>query len=291
MEEITQSSLFGEDAVGVKDGEEAAAEDQKEAADANKPEQKAATEGSLRYLRQVMKVDGLGLRIMKLIDVRSIQKQVTKLVQLLLADEDDLQREDRVIVDSALGLWAQLVKGEEGDEDKLDIDKELVLQGLLKAKTFTIRDSFRTHFEDLVAGSNAVGEQVLNILLDQLHTLDELEDLKGKRGQRTREYFALLAKLISSVAAKKPEMLIEILKVAIKKSQSHETTEQSGEQYAVDSTRVGLLKMISTVLSLAKEDEERRKAVLEVIQETKLIDHIHHDCLFYHAGGQSSQKK
>ena len=234
MEEITESSLFGEDAVfedevGAKDGEEAAAEDQKEAADANKPEQKAATEGSLRYLRQVMKVDGLGLRIMKLIDVRSIQKQVTKLVQLLLADEDDLQREDRVIVDSALGLWAQLVKGEEGEEDKLDIDKELVLQGLLKAKTFTIRDSFRTHFEDLVAGSNAVGEQVLNILLDQLHTLDELEDLKGKRGQRTREYFALLAKLISSVAAKKPEMLIEILKVAIEKSQSHETTEQSGE--------------------------------------------------------------
>ena len=49
--------------------------------------------------------------------------------------------------------------------------------------------------------------------------------------------------------------------------------------------------MISTVLSLAKEDEERRKAVLEVIQETKLIDHIHRDCLFYHAGGQSSQQK
>ena len=58
--------------MSAKDGEEAAAEDQKEAADANKPEQKAATEGSLRYLRQVMKVDGLGLRIMKLIDVRSI---------------------------------------------------------------------------------------------------------------------------------------------------------------------------------------------------------------------------
>ena len=97
-----------------------------------------------------------------------------------------------------------------------------------------------------------------------------------------------MAKLISSVAAKKPELLIEILKVAIKKSKNHETTEQSGEQYAVDSTRVGLLKMISAVISLAKADEETRKAVLEVIQETKLIDHIHHDCLFYHAGGQNN---
>ena len=48
--------------------------------------------------------------------------------------------------------------------------------------------------------------------------------------------------------------------------------------------------MISTVLSLAKEDEERRKAVLEVIQETKLIDHIHRDCLFYHAGGRAASK-
>ena len=163
-----------------------------------------------------MQVDGLGQSILKLIDVRGIQKQVTKFVQLLLADEDDLQREDRVIVDSALGLWAQLVKGEEGEDDKLDIDEEFVLQGLLKAKTFTIRDSFRTHFEDLAAGSNAVGEQVLNILLDQLRTLDELEDLKGKRGQRTREYFVLLTKLISSVASKKSELLIEILKVAIK---------------------------------------------------------------------------
>ena len=53
-----------------------------------------------------MKVDGLGSKVLQLIDVREIQKQMTKLVQLLLDSEDDLQREDRQLIDSALGLWA-----------------------------------------------------------------------------------------------------------------------------------------------------------------------------------------
>ena len=67
---------------------------------------------------------------------------MTKLVQLLLDCEDDLQREDRQLIDSALGLWAQLVGGESGKPEKLEIDQQFVLRGLIEGKTYGVRESF-----------------------------------------------------------------------------------------------------------------------------------------------------
>lgn len=103
FEEITESTLFGDDAADTRNEEEQKNGEQREA---KKPEEKATSDDSLRYLRQVMKTDGLGAQVLQLVDARGIQQEMTKLVDLLLASEGDFQREDRLLVDSALGLWA-----------------------------------------------------------------------------------------------------------------------------------------------------------------------------------------
>ena len=53
-----------------------------------------------------MATDGLGAQVLQLVDARGIQQQMIKLVDLLLGAEGDFQRDDRQLVDSALGLWA-----------------------------------------------------------------------------------------------------------------------------------------------------------------------------------------
>lgn len=98
------------------------------------------------------------------------------------------------------------------------------------------------------------------------------------------EFFQLLCSLIPIVGTGKPDLLCEIVGVCIDCSYAHETTEAAGDFY-VDSTRVGLFKMISVILDLLKKDDENKKKLLKVIIDKKLIDHIHHECLFYYASG------
>ena len=93
-----------------------------------------------------------------------------------------------------------------------------------------------------------------------------------------------MCSLIPIVAKDKPDLLCEIVGVCIDASGAHETTESSGEYY-IDSTRVGLFKMITTVLELLKKDDENKKKVLEIIIDKTMIDHIHHECLFYYGSG------
>lgn len=225
-----------------------------------------------------MKVDGLGSRVLQLIDARGIQKQMAKLVDLLLDGESDLQREGRALVDSALGLWAQLVKGEAGKADKPEIDKRFVIRGLIEAEAWTVRDSFYSNFKELASGSVVVAEQVFEVLFDQLKTLDELGELKNKKASRTREYFSLLTSLVPVVGENKPDLLTDVLKVAIEASLLHNSTELS----VADSTRVGLFNIMASVLSLVKKDDDRRRQALAIAEQAKLIDHIHRDCLFYY---------
>lgn len=210
---------------------------------------------------------------------------MTKLVQLLLDCEDDLQREDRQLIDSALGLWAQLVGGESGKPEKLEIDQQFVLRGLIEGKTYGVRESFSQNFKDLAAGSPQAAEQVFEVLFDQLRRLEDLGDLKNKKGPRMREYFALLVALIPNVGGNKPDLLLDLLKVAIDGSLLHDSTERSGEVY-VDGTRVGLFKVMAAILPLVKKEDEHRRRALEMMDQAKLLDHIHRDCLFYYGGNQ-----
>ena len=102
--EITQDTLFGDDGAGTANEEEQKNKEQESRE--TKPAEDTKSADSLRYLRQVMKIDGLGGQVLQLVDARGIQQQMIKLVDLLLNSGSDLQRDDRLLVDSALGLWA-----------------------------------------------------------------------------------------------------------------------------------------------------------------------------------------
>jgi hypothetical protein len=70
-----------------------------------------------------------------------------------------------------------------------------------------------------------------------------------------------MCSLIPIVATGKPDLLCDIIGVSIDGSYGHETTETAVDLY-IDSTRVGLFKMISTALDLLKKDDEGRKKAL-----------------------------
>lgn len=130
---------------------------------------------------------------------------------------------------------------------------------------------------------------MFEVLFNQLKNLEELGDLKNKKGTRTSEFFTLLTALIPIVSENKPDRLIELLKATIDHSLLHNSTERSGDYY-IDSTRVGLFKIMATVLPLAKKEDDLRRRALEIVDQAKLIDHIHRDCLFYYGSNQDFDK-
>lgn len=211
---------------------------------------------------------------------------MTKLVDLLLDSGSDLQREDRLLIDSALGLWAQLAKGETAKGKKPEIDKKFVLRGLIEANTLSVRDSFYTNYREIAKESDQVAEQLFNVLFEQLKNLEDLGEFKNKKGRRTMEYFSLMSSLIPLISKSNPTLLHEIVSVCITCSKVHNSTEASGDFY-VDSTRVGLFKMISVILDLFRKDNENKKKTLQIISDMKLIDHVHHECLFYYGSASS----
>lgn len=107
------------------------------------------------------------------------------------------------------------MKGSAGQGEKPDIDKRFVLRGLLEADGGTVRESFGSHFKELAKESRAVAEQVFEVLFSQFKELEQLGELKNKRGRRTEEFLALLAALIPIVCEGKPGLLLEILQTAI----------------------------------------------------------------------------
>lgn len=89
-----------------------------------------------------------------------------------------------------------------------------MLRGLIEAAT-QVRESFCNNFKELVKDSRVVAEQVFEVLFDQLRNLEDLGEFKNKRGRRTEEFFGLLTTLIPIVGENNPELLLELLKVAI----------------------------------------------------------------------------
>lgn len=164
-----------------------------------------------------------------------------------------------------------------------------MLRGLIEAAP-AVRDSFCTNFKDLAKGAPVVAEQVFEVLFDQLRNLEDLGELKNKRGRRTAEFFGLLATLIPIVGENKPDLLLEILKVAIANSMLHNSTEQSGESH-IDSTRVGLFDIMAVILPLVKKDDGQRRQALEIVEQARLIEHIHRDCLFYYGSNQEIEQE
>ena len=92
---------------------------------------------------------GLSSEILNRIDLGSLQEMVKRTVEFILSKEQvDLQKEDRLIVESAMDLWAHLVKGSGGGAT-VQIDNEFLLRGLLLSKELKLRDSFEATFREI----------------------------------------------------------------------------------------------------------------------------------------------
>ena len=97
-----------------------------------------------------------------------------------------------------------------GQDDKPEIDGRFVLKGLIEAAQ-SVRESFGNNFKELAKGAPVVAEQVFEVLFDQLKNLEDLGELKNKRGRRTADFFGLLATVIPIVGEGRPDLLLEIL--------------------------------------------------------------------------------
>ena len=91
--------------------------------------------------------------MIQLIDGNLILSKMTELVTLLLDSGSDLVREDRLLIDSSLSLWAQLAKGEVAKGNKPNIDKKFVIRGLIEANNVNVRDSFMNNYRDIAKES------------------------------------------------------------------------------------------------------------------------------------------
>jgi len=105
-------------------------------------------------LNEVFKQSDLASKVIQEIDANELAKQMTTLIQVLLSSGSDLQRDDRLLIDTALSLWAQLVKGETAKGKKLEIDKEFILHGLIRENTWSVRDSFFNNYQMICKESN-----------------------------------------------------------------------------------------------------------------------------------------
>lgn len=65
----------------------------------------------------------------------------------------------------------------------------------------------------------------------------------------------------------------------------HNSTEESGESH-IDSTRVGLFKVMAAILGLLKKEDVPRRQALDIVDQARLIEHIHRGCLFYYGNNQ-----
>ena len=58
-----------------------------------------------------------------------------------------MQKEDRLIVESAMGLWQMLIlESKYVNTSNVKIDQEFLIKGILGSKDYRVRESFQTTF-------------------------------------------------------------------------------------------------------------------------------------------------
>ncbi len=80
---------------------------------------------------------------------------------------DELQKEDKLIVESAMGLWQMLIlESKYVNTSNVQIDKEFLIKGILGSKDYRVRESFQTTFYQISKKSGSLKSQILQILID-----------------------------------------------------------------------------------------------------------------------------
>lgn len=73
-----------------------------------------------------------------------------------------MQKEDRLIVESAMGLWQMLIlESKYVNTSNVKIDQEFLIKGILGSKDYRVRESFQTTFYQISKRSGILKSQIL----------------------------------------------------------------------------------------------------------------------------------
>ena len=122
-------------------------------------------------MRRAMATEGLGQKVLEHIDADALQLEVSQLLNILLA-QDEQSQECRAIIDSAMALWVQLIR------EGMQISRDFLLSGLLNSKEFHVRQSFVEKFSIVASRSQSAKAQILAILIEELVAMDSTIDLR-----------------------------------------------------------------------------------------------------------------
>ena len=125
---------------------------------------------------------------------------------------------------------------------------------------------------------------MLEILLAEAKELDN-------HGKTTREYFELFRDMVvaylggeeAAGADKDVEIVARLVQQATDSLKSHESSE-TRHSIPIDHTLQGLLELLHTTLAAARKRPALKAQVLDKVRETKLLDELLYQCLFYQEG-------
>ena len=141
-DDLTVQDLFGDNAASVA----TTTQPENKVKDEKEKEEK---DDSLQYLNEVLRRDGLGKRVLDIIDGKQILKQVSELIESVMDADLVNLKEDKLLIESSLNLWSQLAKGESAKGNKPDIDAKFVLKGLIEIKNMNVRESFYNNYREI----------------------------------------------------------------------------------------------------------------------------------------------
>ena len=245
---------------------------------------------------------GVADGVLARIDMPGLQALMLRTVDFLLLGSatEDLPKEDRYIVESAMNLWARLAKA---GGKPVDVDKDFLLRGLT-AKEVHVRESFETSLKELAGIGAAQRDKLFETLTDLLVDM-EAKHRDGKvKLARAQPFFGALHTLLrdrleTRVAGTDDPAILSLAKKCLQLAIGHESGE-TRTSFLKDSLLVGYLEVLATVIESARADLPEKRApeeewsiyatnVFALVQsplaegsKRSMLDFVLSDCLFQH---------
>jgi hypothetical protein len=121
--------------------------------------------GEMLRIRRAMS-SGIRDGVLARIDMAGLQALMLRTVDFMLtgSTKQDLPKEDREIIKSAMDLWAHLAKV---GQNTVEVDKDFILRGL-SAKEIHVRESFEAAIKELAGLGKNQRDMLFEILVDLL---------------------------------------------------------------------------------------------------------------------------
>jgi hypothetical protein len=235
-------------------------------------------------LRAVIFAEELDESILSQVEIPQLKEQTFDVATIYLSSEN-YDSEVHNLVEGALRMWEVL----QYDEDTINIDPELLIQGLLRSKWLKTREFIKETLLRVCKKQKSMHEWVLMQFCVKETENFEVYVEERVAGQST-QFFTLFQDLIASVPDDAHLTAMKVLPVVSKRLRMHESSEKRGGLTG-DRALHGLLTVIASCLEVCrklKDDSNTRdyfksefkKVVREWLEADKLLDEFFYNCLF-----------